>query len=221
MGRFPQPAGTRGSLRWIQHLVNNHPDVLNDSIGIGPIRWLSPRANDQYSEYRDASVLKLLEIKLPKRPLESFWPSRGPQWDALGRAQSGEVVLLEAKAHISEILSPASQASSTKSAQLIRKSLNETAQALRAMPGTDWSQRFYQYANRLAHAYLLRKRNGLPTRLVFLYLVGDGEMNGPESRREWEAALTVLHEALGIRGHLPNYVSEAFVDIRTSPPVVV
>lgn len=30
--------------------------------------------------------------------------------------------------------------------------------------GHDW----YQYANRLAHAYLLDRLNGIPTRLVFL-----------------------------------------------------
>lgn len=177
-------------------------------------------ADDQYSEYRDAAALDRLRIELPKRKLESFWPARGPQWDALGKAESGEVILLEAKAHISEILSPASQASSTKSAQLIRKSLNETAKALRATPGTDWSRRFYQYANRLAHAHLLQKLNGIPTRLVFLYLIGDKDMNGPENRREWEAALAVLHEALGIRGRLPKYVSEVFIDIRTSLPSV-
>ena len=37
MSRFPQPQGVKGSLRWIQHLVNQHPDVLNKSIGIGPV----------------------------------------------------------------------------------------------------------------------------------------------------------------------------------------
>jgi hypothetical protein len=28
MGRFPQPIGDRGSLRWVQHLVNEHSTVL-------------------------------------------------------------------------------------------------------------------------------------------------------------------------------------------------
>ncbi len=51
---------TKGSLKWIQRVVNECPETLN-----GPIRnhlaykddpaieWLSPRANDDYSEFRD------------------------------------------------------------------------------------------------------------------------------------------------------------------------
>jgi hypothetical protein len=38
MGRFPQPIGNRGSLRWLQHLVNEHSTVLEAAIGLGPIK---------------------------------------------------------------------------------------------------------------------------------------------------------------------------------------
>ena len=38
-------------------------------------------------------------------------------------------------------------------------------------------------------------------------------MNGPETAREWQAAIDVLHEALGIRGRVPSYVSEVFIDV--------
>jgi hypothetical protein len=34
MKRIPQPRGERGSLRWIQHFVNNDPDSLNAAIGL-------------------------------------------------------------------------------------------------------------------------------------------------------------------------------------------
>ena len=213
MGRFPQPKGTRGSLRWVQHSVNEGSDILGAEIGIGPIQWRSPLASDEYAKYRDSSFLDLLGIALPRRPLSSFWPARGPQWDALGRAQSGEIILVEAKAHVSEILSPASQASED-TLPLIRTSLAEAAVGMGALPGAvDWSQRFYQYTNRLAHAYLLRELNGVPTLLVFLYFIGDREMDGPESRREWDAALAVLHEALGRRGRVPSYVKDVFVNV--------
>jgi len=40
-------------------------------------------------------------------------------------------------------------------------------------PGYDWSKQFYQYGNRLAHAYLLDRLNRIPTRQVFLYLIAD------------------------------------------------
>ena len=216
MGRFPQFKGTRGSLRWIQHFVNDESNVLESAIGIGPIQWHSPLASDEYAEYRDSSFLDLLGIELPRRPLSSFWPARGPQWDALGCAESGELILVEAKAHVREILSPRSQASGDALA-LIRKSLAETAAHLGALPGSvDWSKRFYQYTNRLAHAYFLVQLNGLPALLVFVCFIGDREMDGPNTRREWDAALAVLHEALGLRGRLPKYVRDAFVDV---PPL--
>lgn len=92
--------------------------------------------------------------------------------------------------------------------------------SLKASPGTDWSKRFYQYANRLAHAWFLADVNGLPVRLVFLHFIGDVDMDGPSTRREWEAALTVLHEALGFRGRVPRYVAEIFIDVRPAVPAV-
>lgn len=179
MPRFPQKKATRGSQHWLQFFVNERPDILNKNIGLGNINWLSPLKSDEFAEYRDKSFLDLLGIRLTKRPLSDFWPSRGPQWDALGISEAGEAILVEAKAHIQEIFSPPSQAS-PKSLKCIFKSLDETSSALRAQPGLDWSRRFYQYANRLAHAFLLKELKDVPTRLLFIYFTGDTEMNGPE-----------------------------------------
>jgi hypothetical protein len=39
-------------------------------------------------------------------------------------------------------------------------------------------------------------------------------MNGPETERAWQAEIEVLNEALGIRGRIPSYVSDVFIDIR-------
>lgn len=219
MSRFPQPRGAKGSLRWIQDLANQYPDVLNESIGIGPVEWRSPLADDEFAEYRDQTFLDRPGVILPKRLLNDFWPSRGPQWDALGSAPSGEIVLVEAKAHVPELLSPPCQAKG-ENAEIIRRSLSEAAAGLHASPGTDWSQRFYQYGNRLAHAWFLTQVNGLPVRLAFVHFIGDADMDGPSTRREWEAALTVLHEALGLRGRMPHYVAEIFIDVRPSVPTV-
>ena len=146
---------------------------------------------DEFPEYRDHAFLDRLGVSLPKRRLEDFWPSGGPQWDALGRASSGEIVLVEAKAHVTELLSPPTKATD-KSAEIIRRSLFEAADGLHALPGTDWSRRFYQYGNRFAHTWFLTHVNGLPVRLAFIYFIGDVDMDGPSSRRERESALTVL-----------------------------
>jgi hypothetical protein len=69
--------------------------------------------------------------------------------------------------------------------------------------------------------HFLSSINQIPTRMVFLYFVGDAEMKGPSTRAEWEAALEVLHEALGIHGPLPPYVKHVFVDVRPAIPTVV
>jgi hypothetical protein len=60
MGRVKQPKGNKGSLKWIQMVVNDYPFILNKQINKFldrnldlPIEWLSPRADDDYAEYRD------------------------------------------------------------------------------------------------------------------------------------------------------------------------
>ena len=180
MGRIIQPKGNKGSLKWIQHVVNDCPDALNNPIinVIGANReesleWLSPKADDDYSEYRDQDFLDLLGIKLYKIKLKDFWPKRGPQWDALGRIEGKAYFLIEAKAHVSETIS-SSQAKSSKSISLINKSLDETRKYLKLNPDIDLSKGFYQYSNRLAHLYLLRELNDIPAYLVFVYGKRDG-----------------------------------------------
>lgn len=117
-------------------------------------------------------------------------------------------------------MSSGSQAS-PDSLTRIRKALAATSSALHAKPGLDWAVRFYQYTNGLAHAHLLHKLNGVHTRLVFVYFIGDPDLNGPTSRREWEAAIKILHEALGITRRVPSYVTDVFIDIRTPVPTAV
>src|ERR1700741_503732 len=102
----------RGSLKWIQQAVNVHADIHNSRIVEAlkqrlapPIRWASPLASDDYAEYRDRAALEQVNFVQFEDRLRAFWPSRGPQWDAL--AVAGEKVLLvEAKANVLELVSP-------------------------------------------------------------------------------------------------------------------
>jgi hypothetical protein len=89
----------------VQWFVNHAPHVLDEQIGLGPIDWRSPLREDDYAEYRDAAFLERIGVILGQRPLDGFWPRGGPQWDALGRAASGEPVIVEAKAHLNELYS--------------------------------------------------------------------------------------------------------------------
>jgi hypothetical protein len=112
MGKIKQPKGEKGSLKWIQYIVNECPYVLNKQIDdplsfskTQPIEWLSPKVADDYSEYRDQAFLDLLGIELSKTSLKDFWPQRGPQWDTLGRVKDKAYFLVEAKAHVTVIWS--------------------------------------------------------------------------------------------------------------------
>ena len=211
----------RGSLKWIRTVVNDAPSVLDREVraasGLDPadtISWVSPLKDDEYAEYGDVDFLNRLRVTLSRRPLETFWPNRGPQWDALGRTESGTVLLVEAKANIPEIVSPATQASG-KSRILIDESIQEVQEFLGVDQTIPWAGKLYQYANRLAHLYLLRVLNGMDARMVFVYFNGDDDVNGPKTTAEWKSALTVVKGVLGIgnRHRLSKYVSDVFIDV--------
>lgn len=219
MGRIIQKTGVKGSLKWIQALVNEQPHLLDKPIKkfIGAdksrnIEWLSPHVNDDYAEYRDQTFLDLLGIKLSQKKLKDFWPNRGPQWDALGRTGNEAYFLVEAKAHISEIISSC-HAYSPKSKTLIKKSLNQTQKYLGLKTHIDLTRGLYQYANRLAHLYLLRVLNDIPAYLVFVFFIDD-PTHIPTSKAEWTGALEAMRSFLGGHNHkLSKYVIDVFVDV--------
>ncbi|MEM2130394.1 MAG: hypothetical protein QXZ70_07345 [Candidatus Bathyarchaeia archaeon] len=219
MARFPQTQAKKGSQKWIQKLVNDDPEILNSQIRSAlsfsekeNIQWLSPLKNDDYAEYRDQAFLKLLNVKLERLPLDEFWPKGGPQWDALGRSASGKLFLVEAKSHIPELISTL-QAKDKDSVKRILKSLREVKDYLGSKTDFDWYKGFYQYTNRLAHLYLLRK-NGICAYLVFVYFINDSQVKGPTTVSEWKGAIKLLHSYLGIERHkLTKYIANIFVDI--------
>jgi len=99
MGRFPQVDGQRGSLRWIQKAVNVHSEILDAEIrsicpNLSSVTWLSPLKEDDFAEYRDGEFLALLGLDDLRDSHSRFWPTRGPQWDALGRTEAGQFYLL-------------------------------------------------------------------------------------------------------------------------------
>ncbi|MEQ8482259.1 MAG: hypothetical protein RIC18_16540 [Hoeflea sp.] len=194
--RVPQKAGTRGSLKWMQRAVNDRPSVLSHP-ELGTIEWLSPLAGDDFAEYRDQAFLDLLGLSRLASDLDEFWPRRGPQWDALGR--SGDtVVLVEAKAHLDEMFSTCQAGEGSR--RRIEASFDHVREALGATSALRWTERFYQYANRLAHLWFLRKL-GVDARLMLVGFVNDGDVNGPSSPEEWHSAYRMIDNALGLPGH--------------------
>jgi len=209
----------RGSQKWIQVAVNERPEVLRRALQVAgalapraTVSWVSPLA-DRYAEYRDDAFLQKLGIELRNRPLSTFWPARGPVWDGLGRTSTNECLLVEAKAHIAEMVSPPSKASPASLAK-IERALKETRDFLAPKTSISWSGTFYQITNRLAHLHLLRTLNRVDARLVFLYFVGDSDVGGPVSHDEWEGAIRVTEAYLGIGRHkLSSFVHHAFIDV--------
>jgi hypothetical protein len=217
MPRRPMERGIKGSLRWIQDLVNEHPVTLSRAIERGPITWRSPLAADGYSEYWDDEFLDVLGIRGLKRSLASFWPRSGPRWDALGVTSAGTPVLVEAKAHETEMLT--ATAASPGSLLMIERAFAEVAAGWRVTITPAWTGTYYQYANRLAHAFFLNELNARPSVLTFVNICGDPDMGGPAGREGWEAELDKVHRALGILGKLPPYVVDVFIDVSSGRPV--
>jgi hypothetical protein len=221
MSRREQGLAERGSQKWLQILVNQRPEiidqVLSDRLGLAPdewVHWLSPLKNDNYAEYSDGEFLAKLAIRLDIVPLQSFWPQGGPVWDALAKTDRGDLILVEAKSHIPELVTQPTKASE-KSLARIRKSLDETKRFLRSHSLADWATYFYQYTNRLAHLYLLRELNDLPAYLLCVYFINDHEMDGPSTQAEWQGAIELMESFLDIREHrLSGYVLDVFVDVR-------
>jgi hypothetical protein len=199
--RFKQPIGARGSLKWIQRAVNDKCQVIDTPIlssipGASRIEWLSPLSSDEFAEYRDHAFLQRIGHVDLADALAAFWPARGPQWDALGRTDTDEVILIEAKAHIDEMLSSGSQASK-ESLIRITDALDGTSSAIGAKPLINWVGPLYQMANRLAHLHFFAE-HGVSARLVFVCFVGDRDMEGPENADEWRGALRVARRMLGL-----------------------
>lgn len=218
-----QSAAQSGSQRWLQIAVNRCPEALNSAIvnelglcSSEKIEWLSPLESDGFAEYRDEQFLECLGVNLDKRPLKDFWPNSGPRWDGLARTSSGRLLLVEAKANIPEFDSTPTRATEN-SLKKIKEALAETKKFLGVKSETDWSQCFYQYTNRLAHLYLLRKLNGLDAFLVFVYFVNDQTVRNPVSQEGWETAIALATKHLGIPHSrwVSENVKDLFIDVST------
>jgi hypothetical protein len=159
------------------------------------IRWVSPLAADNYSEYRDEDFLEIIGAGHLAPKLRKFWPRGGPCWDALARLDGGGCVLIEAKSHVPEVNGNGCGASGV-SLSLIKSSLARTKEWLGVRPDVDWLGRLYQSANRLAYLYFLREIGKVDAFLVNVYFTGDP--HSPTTREQWEDGIRTVSEQLGI-----------------------
>lgn len=222
MTRVKQKSDGRGSLKDIQNLINKNQDIIDNKIknyfhelANDEIKWKSPLINDDYAEYRDNNFISQIGLDNSIIKIEEFWPKKGPQWDALATTNKGNIILVEAKANIPEIVTPATGAS-PQSKKIIGAALNKTKEYLSISNDIDWSGKFYQYTNRLAHLYFLRIIKNKPVYLLNIYFIGDEDVEGPKTKAEWDGAIKVLHSYLGTSKHkLSKYMADIFIDIST------
>jgi len=62
----------------------------------------------------------------------------------------------------------------------------------------------------------LRVLNGIDTYLVNIYFLNDESVDGPSTKEEWQGAITVIKQYLGIpkRNKLEKYMLDIFIDTK-------
>src|SRR5579859_757450 len=217
-----------GSQKQIQIYVNEREaefskrikEVLKPSVAAdATVRWVSPLANRNFDEYRDLEFLEKLGLSTHSEKLNSFWPTRGPCWDALAVVEGTNprgVVLIEAKSHISEMESKCG-AKSSRSLQKIREALALTAQSLGVGMNASWMENYYQTANRYAHLRFLHNV-GVPAWLVNVYFMNDQSIKHieppPRSADEWHESLKQVKKRMGIDKISVPFTADLFIDVR-------
>ncbi len=219
-----------GSQRQIQTYVNKCPYMLNTEIiaalkdkdyieqryelgGSGIIfDWVSPMESQQYAEYQDEEFWRALWMEDRHGGTSTFWPKGGPVWDALAIVRFGDrpdqngALLVEAKSYPKEMYGGGMQAKDPHSIEIITNSLANTKSWLGVTDDADWTDKFYQSANRLAHLYLLWYIMKIPTWLVNVYFMDDP--HSPTTRTQWNEFLPTVKDEMGLTDiEVPNAVS--------------
>ncbi|MDR0273564.1 MAG: hypothetical protein LBI27_09645 [Clostridiales bacterium] len=141
-----------GSMDWMQTIINTDEMriLLDEKIGAGSIKWLSPLESANYQEYQLNENPIAQEFGFNNDMFTSWWRfSRQPQWDAIGKSENGTIILIEAKAHIKECESECH--AGYDSYPLILNAFKKTHANLSAtIPFNEntWMNKYYQTGNR-------------------------------------------------------------------------
>jgi len=214
-------AAFHGSQQQIQLYVNKHSDKLSHEVTAAissiprdaQMQWVSPLQDDHYLEYGDGAFLEALGLSTFRPQLTAFWPRGGPHWDALAKfehAGRAGAILVEAKAHPTEIYNDKGSGASPGSRRIIEASLQRTCEWLKVPYGPIWTKRLYQSANRLAHLYFLREVVKVDAWLVNIYFLNDRAYK-PTSRDEWTLALAKAQAELGVADVNVPYSGDVFL----------
>ncbi len=185
---------------------------LDNAIGLGEIEWISPLECDEYRAYTLTGRAR--ELKLDMK--WDVWPSRQPQWDAIGLANKGKtLILVEAKANLNE-MKTACRAKEGKGRQQIKKTIGDV---LGSGYPDKWMETYYQIANRLVFLKKVMDNCGENRKAfcVFLYFANDCSLVGTRQRSiaedAWRRHLDLLHEEVKKPSGLGDNVKEIVFDM--------
>lgn len=189
---------------------------------------LDEKRKSQDGEWKGAYIPTLMargdwgEIE---RKWKEFWPCSNsqqgqPSWD--GAFTCGEeIVIVEAKAHISELKSVGCGAEKDRRAK-ITAALDRAKEYFGADKGNDWLDRYYQMANRLAFICFLNEVCGVKAKLLGIYFLGgmdkakstDKRAKSVKHIQDWREAINEEYTALGIKdnGKVKEYAQSVFID---------
>jgi len=211
-----------GNKDWMQTAINKNENMrlaLENAIGEGNITWLSPLADDKYKEYQLNNKCMSNKLALDKNTFSSWWPFlRQPQWDAIGKTDKRKIILVEAKAHLKETVSPCTAIPENK--KIIQESLKQTHDKLSAVKLFDekiWMNKYYQIANRLL--FWINLQSKLETNLIFLNFINIpcvDERRPPATAEEWDNHYNKIFDLLLGYGvsKLPNGIKFINFDIK-------
>jgi len=221
MSNLAEELANRGSKLCMHISVNNTDDdvdprtgrvvrksrkhLLDDKIGLGSIKWLSPLTSESYKEYK----LEEISQKYPDLNLERLdWKRLGiikSQWDAIGLSPDGTLVIVEAKAHVKELESGGCGAGEKNKARI--------AALVGQVMGDDpvWMGKYYQTANRYVYLDALLKAD-IKARLVYLYFINDVSYQ-PEPRETWDLYFKTEFNPHKTPAKIDEFVSHVYVDI--------
>ena len=185
-------------LGWHRH---DFTEKIKAATGIqGDVQWL----DFEYSGPCDKELLNLDFIPEVKEEWRHDWMCGrgGINWDAVGIADDGTYVLVEAKAHIQEMKSAAGGNSRAKEHNSRRIAAFMDKHGIQA-PIEAWTDEAYQLANRLVITDFLLSRN-YKVKLVYVLFENGFEYNCSKadsaSADEWMAEMRREFDLLGITG---------------------
>jgi hypothetical protein len=102
---------------------------------------------------------------------------------------------------------------------MIRRAFDRVAASWYTTVAPALTTTYYQYANRLAHAYHLNEANGRPAILAFVDVCSDSSVNGPKSKDQRETIINGVQQSARGGQQAPPYVVDAYVDVTSGTPI--